>query len=139
MKKSIVATTLALALFGGLAHAQGSATAADPLATLRTEQRDASAKFRTAAKAAREEREAKVKAATDAAVKDAGAQGKDPQVAKRDASAKARAATKAEFDTKMKAAADTRKSSLAAARKKLADSGVRKEMEKDKVRNPQGN
>jgi TPP-dependent pyruvate/acetoin dehydrogenase alpha subunit len=98
--------------------AAGATPSADPIVQMRAEIRAANKSYDDKVGPARKERMAKVAAATDAAAKQAKAQGKDPMVARRDAKVKAMAATKADFDGIEKAAAAERAEAQAAARKK---------------------
>ena len=118
-----------LAALSGLASAQAPATKpapakaeaaapTDPIVQQRLEEREARKTYNEKVAAARKDRDAKIKPAVDKAVQDAKAQGKDPLVAKRDAEKKAREATKAEYSATVKAAAQERDASIAAARKK---------------------
>lgn len=135
MKKSILAAAMFLSLLGGAAQAQINASAAmpppvtktakpaastDPIVVMRAEQRAARTEFNNTVRPIRAERSATVKAAGDKAAAEAKAAGKDPMVARRDARAAANAATKADFDAKIKAATDTRTAALAAAAAKRA-------------------
>lgn len=118
MKKqfAVMATTALLAF---AAFAQTPAPT-DPIVQMRAEEREANAKYAGAMMEAYSERQTKVRAAVDAAVKDADAKGKDPLVAKRDAHAKATKATEAEYEAKLKALRKERDAAIAAAKKKGA-------------------
>lgn len=72
-------------------------------------------------KAAEADRKAQVSEAVDAAAQDPANKGNDSRVVKRDAKAKAMKATKGDHDAKLKALADKRKQSGAAADKKIKD------------------
>ena len=85
---------------------------------MREEQRAANATYATKVLEAYNERQAKVSAAVEAAVKDADAKGKDPLVANRDAHAKAMKATEAEYEAKLKKLKAERDAALAAAKKR---------------------
>ena len=89
----------------------------DPIVQGRAAQREANRAYAAALLKAYADRNAKVHAAVEAAVKEADEKGKDPLVAKRDADAKARKATQAEYDAQLKKAADERKQALAEADK----------------------
>lgn len=89
-----------------------------------TDIRDANKARDVKVAAARKVRDAKVKPAVDAAGKQANAQGKDPAVAKRDASKKARGKTKAEYDAAVKAANKQRDDAVAASNKKASATTV---------------
>jgi hypothetical protein len=120
MSKIALSTLALLAALSGFAQAQTAAPAAaqstDPIVQMREAERAANQKFNATRTAARSERNAKIKAAEDAAAKDATAQGKDPNIARRNARAKARADTQAEFDARMKPATAERNAARAAAR-----------------------
>jgi hypothetical protein len=90
----------------------------DPIVQLRADQRAANAVYAAALIKAYAERGKKIQAAVESAVNNATENGKDPLVAKRDADAKARKATQADYDAALKKAADERKAALAAAQKK---------------------
>jgi hypothetical protein len=130
MKNSILAAALLLALMGGAARAQTAAPAAtpaqatpvkanaassDPIVVMRAEQRAARNAFTEATRPIRAERAATVKAAEEKAVAEAKAAGKDPLVARRNANRAAMAATRADFEAKMKGPTATRDAALAAA------------------------
>ena len=116
MKKYL--TTLAvLAAIGTSAYAQAPAST-DPIVQMRMEEREANAKYAAGLLQAYSERQSKVTAAVEAAVKDADAKGKDPLVAKRDAHAKAMKATEADYEAKIKALKSEHNAALAAAKKK---------------------
>ena len=85
---------------------------------MRAEVRAANKRYDEAVSASQKARMTKVNAAVAAAEQQAKTQGKDPLVARRDAKAKAMAATKAEFDAIEKPAAAERNAAQAAARKK---------------------
>ncbi len=82
------------------------------------EEREANAKYAAGLLQAYSERQSKVSAAVEAAVKDADAKGKDPLVAKRDAHAKAIKATEADYEAKLKSLKADRDAALTAAKKK---------------------
>jgi hypothetical protein len=119
-----------LAATSGLAFAQApaaktaapakseAAASTDPIVQQRNEEREARKIYNQKVAAARKDRDARMKPAVDKAVQEAKAQGKDPLVAKRDAEKKAREASKAEYTSAVKAAAEERDASVAAARKK---------------------
>jgi hypothetical protein len=130
MKNSIVAAAVLLALMGGVVHAQTAAPAAtpataapakataastDPIVVMRAEQRAARDAFTEATRPIRAERASTVKSAEDKAMADAKAAGKDPLVARRNANRAATAATRADFEAKMKGPTETRDAALAAA------------------------
>jgi hypothetical protein len=122
MKKFLAAA--AIAAFGGVALAQAASAPApastDPIVQMRMAQREANAQYAAKLLQAYAERQAKVSAAVEAAVKDADAKDKDPLVAKRDAHAKAMKATEAEYETKLKALKAERDAALAAAKQQAA-------------------
>ena len=121
MNKIVVCTVALLAILAGPAHAQTSASTAaksdDPVVQTRMKRKSASDTYSSAVSAARKERDAKVSAAVDAAVKDATATGKDPIVARRNATSAARKATKADYDAAVRAAKKERDAAYAAAGK----------------------
>jgi hypothetical protein len=118
MKKQLAVMT-ATAVLGFSAFAQAPASS-DPVVQMRMEQREANGKYAAGLLLAYSDRQAKVSAAVEAAVKDADAKGKDPLVAKRDAHAKATKATEAEYEAKLKSLKAERDAALAAANKKGA-------------------
>ena len=77
--------------------------------------RDANEVYRQAVATANKERDAKVRAAVDSAVKDAEKTGRDPIVARRNATTEARRATRADFDAAVSAARKERSAARAAA------------------------
>jgi hypothetical protein len=95
------------------------ASSNDPVVQARMGQREANAAYASGLIKAHADRSAKVHAAVEAAVKEADEKGKDPLVAKRDADAKARKATQAEYDAQLKKLADARKAAMAEADKKM--------------------
>lgn len=116
MNKSSLIVVALLAALSGTAHAQATVPT-DPIVQMREKQRAANASFSEKRSALRAERDATVKAAADAAGKEATAKGSDPLVARRNASTKARSATKADFDAKMKVITQERNAARAAAAK----------------------
>jgi hypothetical protein len=110
---------IATVVLGFSAFAQAPASS-DPVVQMRMEQREANGKYAAGLLLAYSDRQAKVSAAVEAAVKDADAKGKDPLVAKRDAHAKATKATEAEYEAKLKSLKAERDAALAAAKKKGA-------------------
>lgn len=115
--KSLLAIAVALAALTGSALAQAPAST-DPVVQMRAVEREANAKYSSGLLQAYNDRQAKVSAAVDAAVKDADAKGKDPLVAKRDAHDKATKATQAEYDAKLKALKKERDDAIKAAKQK---------------------
>jgi hypothetical protein len=116
MKKTPLIIAALLAALAGSVHAQATAST-DPIVQMREQQRAANATFSQKRSALRAERDAQVAAAADAAGKEATAKGRDPLVARRDATTKARSATKADFDAKMKVITQERNAARAAAAK----------------------
>jgi hypothetical protein len=111
---------VSVALLAGLAQAQAPATApatksGDPIVQSRMQQRDANATYNATVAEARKQRDAKINAAGEAAVKDAKASGKDPLVARRDARSKARRESQADFDAAVAAARKERDAARAQA------------------------
>jgi hypothetical protein len=120
MKKYLTSLAV-LAAIGTSAYAQAQAPAStDPIVQMRMEEREANAKYAAGLLQAYSERQSKVSAAVEAAVKDADAKGKDPLVAKRDAHAKAMKATEADYEAKLKSLKAERDAALAAAKKKAS-------------------
>jgi hypothetical protein len=122
MKKTRLVFMVLLAALCGPALAQGTAAPAagssDPLVQKRAERGAADKAFNKGKAAAQAERDAKVKAAVNAALKDPGAKGKDPQVVQREARDNAMKQTKPEYDAKIKKLSAERKAADAAAEKK---------------------
>ena len=118
-KKKQFAVLVASTVMAMSAFAQAPAST-DPIVQMRMEQREANAKYTAGLLQAYSDRQAKISAAVDAAVKDADAKGKDPLVAKRDAHAKATKATESEYEAKLKELKKERDAALAAAKKKGA-------------------
>ena len=116
MNKSSLIVIALLAAMSGTVHAQATAST-DPIVQMREKQRDANAMFSEKRSALRAQRDTKVSAAADAAGKEATAKGTDPLVARRNASTKARSATKADFDAKMKVITQERNAARAVAAK----------------------
>lgn len=125
MNKSSLVLVALIAALGGPAFAQGTTAAKapavasnDPYVLMRADKKAADAVYSKGKAAAQAERKAKVSAAVDAAVNDPSAKGKDPLVVKRDAEAKAKKATKADYNAKVKALSADHKAAYAAAEKK---------------------
>ena len=97
------------------APATKSAASTDPIVASRTARRDADAAFSNAQAAARKQRDDKVNAAVEAALKDPKNAGKDKLVLRRETRAQARAATQADYDAAIKAARTERDAARAAA------------------------
>ena len=128
MKTKTMVLLHTLMFAAGAVFAQTTATlpstaSNDPGVRGRAAQREANSAYAGALLKAYADRGAKVNAAVEAAVKDADAKGKDPLVAKRNADAKARKDTQAEYDAALKKAADARKAATAAADNKLKAAG----------------
>lgn len=119
--KILAAVSVALlALLAGSAQAQAPATvpatkSGDPIVQSRMKTRDANATFNEAVAEARRQRDAKINAAGEAAVKEAKASGRDPLVARRDARSKARRESQADFDAAVAAARKERDAARAQA------------------------
>jgi hypothetical protein len=123
MKKTPLIIAALLAALAGSVHAQATAST-DPIVQMREQQRAANATFSQKRAALRAERDAQVAAAADAAGKEATAKGQDPLVARRDATTRARSATKADFDAKMKVITQERDAARAAARAAAPKTGA---------------
>ena len=117
MNKSTLMIATLLAALAAPVQAQAPAST-DPVVQLRAETKVADDAYSEKRKALSAERNAKVKKAGDAAAADAKAKGTDPLVATRTAETKARAETKADYDTKMKALKKEHDAATAAIRKK---------------------
>jgi len=128
-KTSLTALALA-ALLSVPAWAQSPAPAAtakpaaaaavtDQVVQGRAEANAARSVYNQGKKAAQADRNAKVAAAVEAAEKDPANKGKDALVVKREAKAKAMAATKGDYEAKMKALTAERKTAVDAADKKI--------------------
>jgi hypothetical protein len=122
MKKVSSASIVLFAALSGSAFAQTAAAPAavssDPIVQLRADQRAANTAYAIGLIENYKARDAKVSAAVEAAVKDADAKGKDPLVAKRDATAKATKATQVEYDANLKKLKLDQKAALDAAAKR---------------------
>ena len=108
---STIALLALLTLLSGAAQAQATAAPAkstDPIVQMRSETRDANAAYSAARREARKEREVKVLAAEEAAVKQAQASGKDPLVARRVARKQALAETLPAYKERMRPATEAR-------------------------------
>ena len=115
--KKLLAAVVAFAALTGSALAQAPAST-DPVVQMRMVEREANAKYAAGLLQVYSERQSKVSAAVEAAVKDADAKGKDPLVAKRDAHAKATKATEADYEAKVKALKKERDDAIKAAKQK---------------------
>jgi hypothetical protein len=115
-----LAVIIAVAALSGPVFAQAPAASSDPIVQMRMEQREANARYTAGLLQAYSERQSKVSAAVEAAVKDADAKGKDPLIANRDSHAKAMKATQADYDAKLKALKKERDAALAAAKQKAS-------------------
>lgn len=122
MKKTHIGIVAVIAALSGPVLAQGTAAPAaksnDAVVQMRAERRAADETFKKGKAAAQAERNAKVKAAVDAALKDPANKGKDPMVVQRDAKSRTMKETKADYDAKIKALNAERKAAHAAADKK---------------------
>jgi hypothetical protein len=127
MKKSRLFFVALLAALSGPALSQGTgaraAESSDATVQMRAERRAADQAFNKGKAAAQAERDAKVKAAVDEALKDPSAKGKDPLVVQREARAKAMKQTKPDYDAKIKKLSAERKAADAAAEKKYKSAG----------------
>jgi len=118
MKQIAICAVTALMLVAGSAYAQTNAAntnSTDPIVQMRMKKKDANEVYKKSVAAAGKERDAKVKAAVDSAVADAGKTGKDPIVARRNATSDAKKATKADYDAAVNAAKKQRDAAYAAA------------------------
>ncbi|MGY4829693.1 hypothetical protein ACVNIS_14055 [Sphaerotilaceae bacterium SBD11-9] len=118
MSKLTLMIAMLLAALAGSAQAQAPAAEADPAVQMRLEKKEVDKTFSEKKKALNSERMTKVKAAGDTAAAEAQAKGKEPGIARRDAEARVKAATKAEHDTKMKALKKEHDAAVAALKKK---------------------
>jgi hypothetical protein len=118
MKKSILIIATLLAALVGSAQAQAPAatTNPDPTVQMRLEKKEIDKVYSNKKNVISSERKAKVKAAGDAAA--AAPKGKETGVARRDAEAQAKAATKADYDAKMKVLKKEHDDALAVLKKK---------------------
>jgi len=120
-KTTICIAAVILAALSGPVLAQGTAAPAakssDSVVQMRAERRAADDTFKKGKAAAQAERNAKVKAAVEAAQKDPANKGKDPMVVQRDAKSKTMKETKADYDAKIKALSAERKAAYSAAGK----------------------
>jgi hypothetical protein len=123
MKQIAICAVTALMLSAGSAYAQtnaASVNSSDPVVQMRMKKKDATEVYKKSVAAAGKERDAKVKAAVDSAVADAQKTGKDPIVARRNATSDAKKATKADYDAAVNAAKKQRDAAFAAAAVKPA-------------------
>ncbi len=127
MKKTGLLFVALLAALSGPVLAQGTAAPAgkssDATVQMRDERRAADDVYKKGKAAAQAERDAKVKAAVDDALKDPSAKGKDPLVVQREAKSRAMKQTKPEYDAKIKKLSAERKAANAAAEKKYKSAG----------------
>jgi hypothetical protein len=125
MKKTSLCIAAVIAALSGPVLAQGTtapaAKASDPVVQMRNERR--SNVFSKGRAAAQAERNTKVRAAEEAALKDPANKGKDPLVVRRDARSKAMRETKPDFDAQMKKLSDERRAAFAAADQKAKAAG----------------
>lgn len=126
-KIAILLITTLFAALSVTAYAQQPAakkatpsTSSDSIVQMREEEAAARKTYNAKVSAAKKERATEMKPMVDAAVKKDAAKGTDPLVAKRDAESKAKAATRKEYDAKVKAAKAERDASIADIRKKYA-------------------
>ncbi len=118
--------TVLFAVLSTTAYAQQPAAgksqsqSSDPLVQKRDEEAAVKKTYKEKVSAAKRERSAKMKPMINASIKTDTAKGVEPQIAKRDAESKAKAATRAEYDAKVKAAKTERDAALADIRKKYA-------------------
>ena len=117
MKKSILLIATLLSALAGSVQAQAPAPT-DPIVQMRTEQKAVDKDYSDKKKALDSERKAKVKAAGDKAAAEAKAKGGEEGVARRNAEAKVKSATKADYDTKLKALKQERDAATAEIKKK---------------------
>jgi hypothetical protein len=117
MKKSTLLIAALLAALGGSVQAQAP-TSSDPIVQMRTEQNAVDKTYSDKKKVLDGQRKTKVKAAGDKAAADARAKGAEEGVARRDAEAKVKSATKADYDTKLKALKKERDEAKAEIKKK---------------------
>jgi hypothetical protein len=118
MKHIAICAMTALTLLAGSAHAQTNASSvnsSDPVVQTRMKKKDANEVYKKSVAAAGKERDAKIKAAVDSAVADAQKTGKDPIVARRNATSEAKKMTKADYDAAVSAAKKQRDTAYAAA------------------------
>ena len=115
MKRTVLMVTALLSALAGGAQAQ---TPADPIAQRRVELKAVDTTYGDKKKALDSERKEKVKAAGEAAAADAKAKGAEPGVARRNAEAKVKAATQADYDKKLKVIKKEQADATAAVNKK---------------------
>jgi hypothetical protein len=118
MKKTPLLVAALLIALGGAVHAQTPA-ATDPVVQLRAEEKAVQKTYADKKKSLDAPRNAQIKSAGNKAATEATAKGQDAAVARRDAEAKVRSATKADYDAKLNALKKERDDALAAARKKF--------------------
>ena len=124
MKKSTPLIAALLIALGGAAQAQTPATS-DEIVQRRAEERVVSKAYSDKKSELDAPRRARMKAAADKAATEASAKGQDPLVARRDAEAKVKSETQAEYDAKLKALRKERDRSLAEIRKKYEAAGAK--------------
>ena len=117
MKRSILLIAALLAALAGTVQAQAPAST-DPVVQLRAEQKAVDKTYAAKKKAIDSERKASVKAAGDKAAAEAKAKGAEEGIARRDAEAKIKSATKADYDAKVKALKNERDTATAEIKKK---------------------
>jgi hypothetical protein len=119
MKKPILLIATLLAALTGGVYAQAPASN-DPIVQMHTEERAADKVYKDKKAALDKPHKAKIKAAGDKAAADASAKGQEPGVARRNAEAKVKAETKADYDAQLKAIKKEHSDALAAIKKKYA-------------------
>lgn len=126
-KITILLITALFAALSVTAYAQqpaakkaSASTSTDPIVQMREAEAAVRKTYNGKVSAAKKERAAEMKPMVDAAIKKDAAKGTDPLVAKRDAESKAKAATRKEYDAKVKAAKAERDAAIADIRKKYA-------------------
>ena len=125
MKQIAICAVTALMMLAGSAYAQtnaASVNSSDPVVQSRMKKKDADEVYKKTVAAAGKERDAKVKAAVDSAVADAQKTGKDPIIARRNATSEAKKAAKPAYDAAVSAAKKQRDAVYAAAAVKPAAS-----------------
>ena len=125
MKKTLLSTLALVFALSASAFAQAPAatsTSKDPIVQMHTEERAANAVYNAKVKELDAERSKKVNASVAEAVKAAEGTSKDPLVVRREAESKAKNATKADYDAKLKPLKAEHKSEMAAIRAKYKTS-----------------
>ena len=117
MKKITLLIATLLAALGGSVQAQAP-TSTDPIVQMRAEQKAVDKVYSDKKKALDGPRNAQAKAAGDKAAADAKSKGAEEGVARRDAEAKVKSATKADHDAKLKVIKKERDDATAEIKKK---------------------